>query len=209
MQNKRALLLITLTISALTGCGGGDDSSSPNYVPNLCESTTYPDQSTSVYILPWSVGETYQVGQGNCTDFSHTISTNQQFAYDFYMPIGTAIRAARSGVVAAVEDSFIDGTGISGQENYIFIRHDDGTVSRYAHITIQGALFEWGDIVIQGDIIALSGNSGFSTAAHLHFDVNDGECEVLTNDCDSLPVTFQNTTEHPNGLVEGVSYTAE
>jgi murein DD-endopeptidase MepM/ murein hydrolase activator NlpD len=71
------------------------------------------------------------------------------------------------------------------------------------------ALFQWGNIVIRGDIIALSGNSGFSTAAHLHFDVNDGECDVLTNNCGSLPVTFQNTTEHPNGLVEGVSYTAE
>ena len=43
--------------------------------------------------------------------------------------IDTAIRASRSVVVDAVEDGFSDGSGISGQENYIFIRHDDGTVS--------------------------------------------------------------------------------
>ncbi|MFT6731976.1 MAG: murein DD-endopeptidase MepM/ murein hydrolase activator NlpD [Polaribacter sp.] len=125
------------------------------------------------------------------------------------MPIGTSIRTARSGTVAAVADNFRDGSGVVGQEKFIIIRHDDNSVSRYAHLTLQGALFDLGDTVIQGEVIALSGNSGFSTAPHLHFDVNDGDCPILTNDCESLPVTFRNTSEHPNGLVEGVSYTAE
>lgn len=198
--------LMSLALIAIIGCGNDSGQSS---IASICENTQYPDQTTSKYLLPWSVGETYQVGQGNCTDFSHNISNNQQFAYDFFMPIGTTIRAARSGTVVAVEDSFIDGNGIAGQENFIFIRHDDNSVSRYAHLTIQGALFDLDDTVTQGDVIGLSGNSGFSTAPHLHFDVNDGDCPILTNDCESLPVTFLNTSENPNGLVEGVSYTAE
>lgn len=203
---SQALITGLLILTTLTGCGGGDTS---NPVDNDCKSTSvYPDQATSQYLLPWTVGETYKVGQGNCTTFSHNTTNNQQFAYDFFMPVGTKIRAARSGTVAAVRDNFSDGSGVSGQENYIFIEHNDGSVSRYAHLTILGALFEVGDMVEQNEVIALSGNSGASTAPHLHFDVHDGNCPILSIQCHPLEVTFRNTTAHPNGLVEGNSYTA-
>ena len=197
-----------LILPVLTGCGsGGGDSTNP--VDQDCRSTAvYPNQATSEYLLPWTVGETYQVGQGNCTEFSHNTTNNQQFAYDFFMPIGTQIRAARSGTVAAVKGDASDGTGVSGQENYIFIEHTDGSIGRYVHLTKFGALFEVGDIVEQNELIALSGNTGASTAPHLHFDVHDGNCPILSIDCHPLEVTFRNTTAHPNGLVEGNSYTA-
>jgi murein DD-endopeptidase MepM/ murein hydrolase activator NlpD len=81
------------------------------------------------------------VGQGNCTQFSHAISNNKQFAYDFFMPISTSIHAVRRRTVAAVGEGFSDGTGIAGQENFIFIEYDDGSIGRYAHLTKQGALF--------------------------------------------------------------------
>jgi murein DD-endopeptidase MepM/ murein hydrolase activator NlpD len=195
-----------MILTALTGCGDG---SGINPVDQDCRSTAvYPDQTTSEYLLPWTVGETYQVGQGNCTKFSHTTTNNQQFAYDFFMPIGTQIRAARRGTVAAVKADSSDGTSVSGQENYIFIEHDDGSVGRYVHLTKFGALFEVGDIVEQNELIALSGNTGASTAPHLHFDVHDGNCPILSIQCNPLEVTFKNTSPHANGLVEGNSYTA-
>jgi murein DD-endopeptidase MepM/ murein hydrolase activator NlpD len=203
------IILSLLVMSTIPSCGGSGGSGG-NSVDNDCMSTAvYPAQNTSKYILPWTVGETYTVGQGNCTGFSHGIGNNQQFAYDFYMPIGTEIRAARSGKVAAIRENFKDGTEILGQENYIFVEHEDGSIGRYAHITILGALFDEGDIVEQGDVIALSGNTGASTAPHLHFDVHDGNCPILSIDCNPLEVTFKNTDPHPNGLIEGVSYTAE
>ena len=170
---------------------------------------SYPDQETSPYVLPWQAGETYLVGQGNCTTFSHTVAWNQQFAYDFMLPIGAPILAARGGTVTAVVDNFSDGTRISGEENYIFIEHDDGSVARYIHLTTMGALFDVGESVAQGEVIARSGDSGRSTAPHLHFDVLDGSCIPRDSDlCNSLPITFSNTSDHPNGLVEMVSYTA-
>jgi murein DD-endopeptidase MepM/ murein hydrolase activator NlpD len=199
--------IIVLPVMLLIGCGGGNGT---NPVDSSCQNTaSYPNQATSEYILPWAIGQTYKVGQGNCTQFSHATTNNQQFAYDFLMPIGTSIHAARRGTVAAVNEDFSDGTGISGQENFIFIEHDDGSIGRYAHLTKLGALFEVGENVERGDAIALSGNSGASTAPHLHFDVHDGNCPILSIDCNPLEVTFRNTSAHPNGLVEGVSYTAE
>ena len=133
LLQSQVFLAGLMIIAILTGCGGGD---STNPVDQDCRSTAvYPDQSTSKYLLPWTVGETYQVGQGNCTEFSHNTTNNQQFAYDFFMPIGTQVRATRSGTVAAVKEDASDGTGVSGQENYIFIEHEDGSVGRYAHLT--------------------------------------------------------------------------
>jgi hypothetical protein len=45
-----------------------------------------------------------------------------------------------------------------------------------------------GDLVARGQIIALSGDSGYSGRPHLHFEV-DGACAG----CGSIPVTFRNT----------------
>jgi len=102
--------------SVFTGCTGG-----------------YPEQSTSLYILPYSVGSAYVVGQGNCTDGSH--SEDQEYAYDFDMPIGTTIIASRAGTVIAVEERFDDGNRTSGQENFVIVQHRDGTASGYYHLT--------------------------------------------------------------------------
>jgi murein DD-endopeptidase MepM/ murein hydrolase activator NlpD len=199
-------VLYMIVVTVLPGCGG----SSKNPIDNDCITmAVYPEQTLSPYILPWTVGDSYKVGQGNCTKFSHNTKVNQQFAYDFFMPVGTEILAARSGTVVAVQESFKEGTGVSGQENYIFIEHVDGSIGRYAHITTMGALFEEGEIVNQGDVIAFSGNTGNSTAPHLHFDVHDGNCPILSIDCNALEITFKNTKPHPNGLVEGLTYTAE
>lgn len=196
---------------AIQGCdSGGGNPSDPT-----CKDAaagTYPEQSTSQYILPYSVGETDAVGQGNCTLVSHREDIGQQFAYDLLMPIGTTLIASRGGVVVGVEETFSDGTGVPGEENFVTIQHDDGSVARYIHVTTLGALVELQDVVLQGDVIALSGNSGNSTAPHLHFDVVNGPsstlCHPQQRDCLSVPINFRNTSAHVNGLVQGRSYAA-
>ncbi len=53
--------------------------------------------------------------------------------------------------------------------NYIVIRHGDGLYSLYAHLKKGSLRVADGDTVKAGDIIAEVGNTGMSTAPHLHF----------------------------------------
>ena len=167
-----------------------------------CQYESYT-QTISAYILPWSVGEAHRVDQGNCGSGSHAAGTVVQYAYDFLMPIGTPVIAARSGTVFLVEEGFPDGTRRAGEENYINILHTDATLAGYVHLTENGALVTVGEVVAQGQVIGLSGDTGSSTEPHLHFHVQG--CDG----CATVPVTFRNTRPHPNGLVPGESYRAE
>jgi len=121
------------------------------------------------------------------------------------MPIGSVVTAARGGIVDFIEESFEDGDFGVGKDNLVVIRHDDGTCSRYVHLTKNGALVELNQIVLQGDPVGLSGNSGQSRAPHLHFDVTRGDG---TRDSQTIPVCFKNTRHHPGGLETGLAYTA-
>jgi len=63
-----------------------------------------------------------------------------------------------------------------------------------------------GDSVAQGQIVGLSGNSGYTLdLPHLHFHV--APCSFYEN-CGTVPVTFSNTTPNPTGLEVGESYEA-
>jgi len=188
-----------LTLSSLLAAACGN----PSAPSQTSCAGPYPDQLSSVYVLPWRVGETYRIGQGNCGPGSHSARTIVQYAYDILMPIGTPVIASRSGRVLLVEDRFPDATRIPGQENYVNIIQRDGTVAGYVHLTTDGALVGVGDTVAQGQVIGLSGDSGSSTEPHLHFHVQG------CNGCATVPVTFRNTRAHPQGLVVGESYTAE
>lgn len=52
--------------------------------------------------------------------------------------------------------------------NYILIDHGDGIETKYGHL--KEIKVKKGDVVKAGSIIALSGNTGKSTAPHLHFE---------------------------------------
>ena len=56
-----------------------------------------------LYALPYASGKSYRVLQGYGSRFSHT--GLEAYAIDFDMPAGTAVHAARGGVVARVEES--------------------------------------------------------------------------------------------------------
>jgi murein DD-endopeptidase MepM/ murein hydrolase activator NlpD len=197
-----ALLLMGLGCqNGFTGSQASPMPDSPNRAARCGD--PYPDQASSPYILPWQVGLSFNVGQGNCTDGSHASDSEDRFAYDIDMPIGAVILAARAGRAVAVEERFRDGNRTPGQENFIKILHSDGSVGSYYHLTHNGVLVEVGAQVRQGEAIARSGDTGDSTEPHLHFQVD--ACE----ECSSIPVTFRNTRAHPNGLVEGETYWAE
>jgi murein DD-endopeptidase MepM/ murein hydrolase activator NlpD len=81
---------------------------------------------------------------------------------DIAVPKNSHIRAAGAGVVrvAAVDDVY-------GQ--YVVLDHGEGLQTIYGHAS--RLLVTAGDRVRRGEVIALSGSTGRSTAPHLHFEV--------------------------------------
>lgn len=197
-MNQLLKVILAVCIAASIGCK--QDKIDSNCVAEAFGS--YPEQDKSEYVLPWQVGESYKVGQGNCTNFSHRDGTPDKFAYDFLMPVGTYIVAARSGKIVHVEERFVDGE--KDGENAIYIEHENGEASAYIHLTHMGSLVEIGQLVEQGEIIGMSGNTGRSTAPHLHFAVISCYCETAKG----VAVNFKNTEEHIDGLKEGKFYSA-
>src|SRR5262245_47185297 len=80
----------------------------------------YPPRATSPYLLPWRAGDERFVAQGNRSFVSHRDA--HEYAWDFVMPIGTPLLAARAGRVVAVET---DADGIGLRANALTIEHDD------------------------------------------------------------------------------------
>lgn len=87
---------------------------------------------------------------------------------------GTPISAAADGVVIIARLSGWNG----GYGNYVVIQHDNGTQTLYSHAS--KVLVRPGQSVTAGQTIALVGNSGLSTGAHLHFEVR-GAANPLRN----------------------------
>ncbi len=154
------------------------------------------------YVLPFPVGDEFELTQGNCGSASH--GGRFSYAFDFRMPMGTPLIAARDGVVFTVRADSPDGTRAVGDENYVFIEHEDGEFSRYIHLQRAGVLVRRGERVSRGDTIALSGNSGRSAFPHLHFDVAIG---CRSGPCVTVEAAFLNAT--PPIPIERVTYAAQ
>ncbi|MGH7288853.1 MAG: M23 family metallopeptidase [Myxococcota bacterium] len=95
-------------------------------------------------------------------------------AFDFVMPVGTPVRAAREGVVARVVDGFTEGgpdPALARFGNVVFVLHGDGTFASYVHLA-PGIPVKEGERVSRGQVIASSGQTGYSGAPHLHFAVH-------------------------------------
>lgn len=81
---------------------------------------------------------------------------------DIALPIGSEIRAADGGVVTFAGYS-------NSYGRYLIIDHGGNVSTLYAHNS--QLKVSRGDRVHQGQLVALSGNTGYSTGPHLHFEV--------------------------------------
>ena len=142
------------------------------------------------YHLPFKDGSSFPITQSFGGSFSHT-HIESYYAVDFAMPEGTPVHAARAGMVAEVNDSFSQGgvedVAFVNRANSIRILHEDGTMAVYAHLGQHSAQVQVGAQVQTGQLIALSGNTGYSTGPHLHFAVQkNAGMQLIT-----VPFEFQ------------------
>lgn len=83
------------------------------------------------------------------------------YGMDWACPTGTTIYASSGGTVTRA--------GWSSSYGYVvYIQHPGGVETRYAHNS--RLLVKQGQTVVQGQAIALSGNTGDSSGPHLHFE---------------------------------------
>ncbi|MBM3418696.1 MAG: M23 family metallopeptidase [Bacteroidetes bacterium] len=127
-------------------------------------------RSNFVYELPTEKGKKVFISQGYNGWFSH----KKQFALDFKLKEGSPIYAAREGVVFKCASHNTEG-GMNkkylSKGNHIIIQHGDGTYAAYWHLQYNGVSVKKGEQVITGQQIGFSGNTGYSSSPHLHFEV--------------------------------------
>ena len=85
---------------------------------------------------------------------------------------GSPLYAINDGTVVGVATGHGNNMGSVGMAtfgNYVDINHNNGYVSRYAHMA--DVYVKKGQAVRMGEIIGTMGNSGYSTGTHLHLEV--------------------------------------
>ena len=180
MGRAPTLLLLPLALSILaTACVGSRPIGPPG--------TASGDRP---YRLPFAPGTRRLCVQAAHGLFSH--QDDQRHAYDFAMPVGTPVLAARAGRVVAVEEAS-SGGGASrdhaDEGNRVVVLHEDGTRAVYLHLVQHGADVSVGDAVRQGQPIARSGNTGWSAIPHLHVHVEALDRE--TGRWSTVPMAFE------------------
>jgi len=89
---------------------------------------------------------------------------------DFSAPVGTEVYATGDGVVEQIEDI------AWGYGKNIVINHGFGYKTRYAHLS--AFKVKVGQKISRGQVIGLVGNTGKSTGAHLHYEVEKDGVKV-------------------------------
>jgi murein DD-endopeptidase MepM/ murein hydrolase activator NlpD len=99
-------------------------------------------------------------------------------AVDFLLKIGTPILASQKGKIVEIytesnEGGFNDKylQNINKYTNRITIKHAENEYTQYAHLAHKSEKVKVGQEVAKGHVIALSGNTGYTSQPHLHFHV--------------------------------------
>lgn len=163
----------------------------------------HPDDD-HLYWLPFEPGVNVTVFQGFNGSFSH----RRDYAIDLDVPEGTPITATRDGVVIGSRESSNRRCAeerCASYGNFILIQHADGTIGNYVHLQKDGVLVEIGDSVEAGQLIGYSGNTGWSTGPHLHFDVSVPEFSGRK----TIPFQLMDATGKGRVPKEGESYSRQ
>ena len=197
---------ISLAVLFVAGCSGGGSPTGLEPSRSSCANPVFGEPGSSPWCLPYAMGTAYTVTQSYCSTGSHA----GRFAYDFDMPMGAEVLAARGGEVVELREHWSDTDTQGGHENVVILRHDDATLSLYIHMRQDGVLPELGDYIPSGGLLGWSGSSG-TGFPHIHFQVclRGGMCS--SGNEVTLPVNFRNARgplDPLGGLVSGGVYSA-
>lgn len=85
---------------------------------------------------------------------------------DYAAPMGTPVHAIGDGVV-------VTAGRVGGYGNMIDVRHSNGMVSRYGHMSRFARGIHSGTHVTMGETIGYVGMTGWATGPHLHFEIRE------------------------------------
>lgn len=115
----------------------------------------------------------------NISDYPTTGKTGNHYGLDIVRCTDgksselATICALADGIIYAQRKYVKDGVKSPSGGNCVYIRHADGTLTKYLHFKY-GSVPEWvkdNAEVHKGDVIGYMGNTGYSFGAHLHFQV--------------------------------------
>ncbi|MFH1402119.1 MAG: peptidoglycan DD-metalloendopeptidase family protein [Patescibacteria group bacterium] len=136
----------------------------------IVDPTSIPDAGFSV--LSWPLDKIYITQFFGNTPFAtknpQIYASGEHNGVDFRASIGTDLKTVLSGTVVATGDTDIACKGAS-YGKWVLIRHNNGLSTVYGHMSKISV--EPGQILVTGDKIGYTGNTGASTGPHLHFGV--------------------------------------
>ena len=131
---------------------------------------SYNESGTEVFPLPsgkYRITSCY--GPRDPINTPAGTTSNFHDGIDLAAEAGTPIYAWKEGVVVASENAY------HGYGNYVVVKHSTSTgnvYTLYAHMSRRMA--KVGDVVKVGDQLGTVGSTGYSTGAHLHFELRVG-----------------------------------
>lgn len=145
----------------------------------------------SGFRLPFKCGFATTVTQGNNSAFSH--NGVSAYGFDFGVVLNTPLVATKAGRVTFARNDIKPGNpcysgggpACASTLNYVTVDHGDNTSTVYAHMNSVSVTV--GQMVTQGQLLGLSGGTGYSTGPHTHLQ-RQQNCGIFY--CQSIPMSF-------------------
>jgi hypothetical protein len=118
--------------------------------------------------------------------------------------------AAWDGTVINMRDDVEGYDTVRSAGNYVIIDHGDGLTTRYYHLAYGSVKVQPGDTVQAGEAIGYMGSTGYSTGAHLHFQLEmDGvpvdPLPFITGDIPDEPYEYPSSVQESANAISGTT----
>ena len=125
---------------------------------------SYPAPSNG--ILKWPL-DSIRITQlfGKTADSGRLYSSGSHNGMDLAVNVGTPVKSVLDGIVVGTGNTDLQ-KGCYSFGQWVYVRHNNGLGTIYAHLS--AIKVSKGDHVKTGDVLGLSGNTGYSTGPHLH-----------------------------------------